>query len=66
MIELPIAWFLGVFAALGGVVATLAGIIYKTLQLRLEAQDKIIEHFRANIDRLSKGCGLQGCHWKNR
>jgi hypothetical protein len=66
MIELPIAWLLSTLIALGCVIATLAGIIYRTLSLRLEAQDRIIDGLRTDIDRMAKGCGYEACHWRLR
>jgi len=66
MIEIPVAWMLSTLIALGGVIATLAGIIYSSLSTRLTAQEKIIERLQDDIDRLSKGCGQQLCLWKHR
>lgn len=66
MIELPIGWVLGVIGALGGVIATLAGVLWATMKDRLSAQDRIIEGLRADIDRMAKGCGFDGCHWWGR
>jgi hypothetical protein len=66
MIELPISWILTALLSLSGVIATLAGIIWRSMQARLDAQDKIIEHFREDVTRLSKGCGFESCHWRVR
>jgi hypothetical protein len=66
MIELPVSWMLTVIGGLAGVIATLAGIIWHSLNARLAAQDKIIEHLKADVDRMAKGCGMDGCHWKRR
>lgn len=73
MIELPIAWVLSTIGILAGSVATLAGIMWSFMKSRLEAQDKLIESQTATIsklqddvDRMSKGCGADGCHWKFR
>jgi len=63
---IPVSWVLGIIGLLGGVIATLAGIIYHSMSDRLTVQDKIIEGLRTDIDRMSKGCGANGCHWKNR
>jgi hypothetical protein len=62
----PVSWVLAVFGLLGGVIATLAGIIYRSLTDRLSVQDKIIEKLQDDIDRLSKGCGHGSCIWKTR
>jgi hypothetical protein len=66
MIELPIGWLLATVGVLGSVIATLAGIIYKSLSARLETQDKIIAGMRLDIERMAKGCGVEACHWKIR
>jgi len=62
----PVSWVLGVFGLLGGVIATLAGIIYRSLTDRLSVQDKIIDKLQDDVDRLSKGCGHDACHWRSR
>lgn len=66
MIELPVGWLLGIIGTLGGVIATLAVTIWNSLNSRLTAQDKIIEFLRGDVERMSKGCGAPGCHWKGR
>jgi len=66
MIELPVGWLLGIIGTLGGVIATLALTIWHSLNSRLTAQDKIIEGLRGDVERMSKGCGAAGCHWKHR
>ncbi len=60
----PVSWVLGIFGVLGGVIATLAGIIYRSLTDRLAVQDGIIGRLQDDVDRLSKGCGHDGCHWR--
>lgn len=62
----PVGWVIAIIGTLGGVIATLAGIIWKTLTERLGVQDRIIEKLQADIDRLSKGCGHELCHWRSR
>jgi hypothetical protein len=68
---LPIGWILTCILSLAGVIATLAGIIYSSLNSRLCAQDKIIDHqtaiigkLQGDVERMSKGCGADGCHWR--
>ena len=63
-IELPISWIIGSIAALAGVIATLAGIVYKILTDRLDAQDRLIEHLKLDVERMRKGCGHDPCFWK--
>lgn len=65
-ITLPIGWILTCIGGMATVIATLAGIIYSSLSSRLSAQDKIIERLQEDIDRMSKGCGASGCHWRIR
>jgi hypothetical protein len=62
----PVGWLLAIIGTLGGVIATLATIIWTTLKERLAVQDKIIDKLQDDIDRLSKGCGHNSCIWKNR
>ncbi|MBB5351359.1 hypothetical protein HNR46_001595 [Haloferula luteola] len=66
MIELPIAWILGIIGVLGGVISALAGLLWSTMKERLSAQDKIIERLQADVERMAKGCGMESCHWKRR
>ncbi len=63
-LEMPIGWILSTIVGLGGVIATLAGIIYKILTDRLDAQDRLIEHLKTDVERLRKGCGQPECHWR--
>lgn len=66
MIEIPITWLLTTVGVLGGTIATLAGIIYSSLSARIAEQGRTIEHLRGDVERLSKGCGQEGCHWRGR
>lgn len=60
----PVSWVLGIIGLLGGVIATLAGIIYRSLTDRLTVQDSIIKRLQDDVDRLSQGCGHDACHWR--
>lgn len=62
----PVGWLIAIIGTLGGVIATLALIIWTTLKERLAVQDKIIEKLQEDVDRLSKGCGHASCMWKSR
>lgn len=71
--NIPVEWVLGVLIGLGGVIATLARVIWNVMQSRLAAQDKIIasqtdtiSKLQDDVERLSKGCGHDVCHWRNR
>ena len=63
---IPVDWILTVFLSLAGVIGSLAALLWSTLRTRLEAQDRIIDSLRADIVRLSKGCGLENCLWRKR
>jgi hypothetical protein len=61
---IPVEWILGVLIGLGSVIATLAGLLWRTMNNRLEAQDRIISNLQNEIARLSKGCGMDSCIWR--
>jgi hypothetical protein len=70
---IPVEWILGVLIGLGGIIATLAKLIWSIVQSRLAAQDSMIASqtstitkLQDDIERLSKGCGIGTCIWKNR
>lgn len=71
--NIPVEWVLGVLIGLGGVIATLAKGIWNVMQSRLSAQDSIIASqtdtiakLQDDVELLSKGCGHDACHWRNR
>ena len=66
LVTIPLGWILTCIGGLATVIATLAGIIYSSLNARLAAQDKIIERLQEEIDRMGKGCGAAGCFWRER
>lgn len=73
MIELPIAWILATIGTLASTVAALAVIMWGFMKSRLEAQDTIIksqgltiEKLQEDVKRMSHGCGVDNCLWKNR
>ena len=73
VVNLPIGWILATIGSLAGTIAALATIMWSFMRSRLEAQDKLIDSQTATIaklqddvDRMSKGCGAGGCHWKFR
>jgi hypothetical protein len=61
---IPVEWILGVLIGLGSVIATLSGLLWRTMNNRLEAQDRIISNLQNEIARLSKGCGMESCVWR--
>ncbi len=60
----PVGWLITIIGALGGVIATLAGLLWNTMKERLAVQDRIIEKLQDDVDRLSKGCGHEACLWR--
>jgi hypothetical protein len=72
-VQVPLSWILSTIISLGGVIAALAGIMWSFVKSRIDAQDKIIEAqnstikgLQDDVERMSKGCGADGCVWKNR
>lgn len=72
VVSLPIGWILATIGSLAGTIAALATIMWAFMKSRLEAQDKLIDSQAATIsklqddvDRMSKGCGADSCHWKH-
>lgn len=66
VVNLPLGWILGLLGTLGGVITTLAGMLWSTMKSRLEAQDTIIAGLRTDIERMAKGCGVESCLWHRR
>jgi hypothetical protein len=60
----PVAWLITIIGALGGVIATLAGLLWTIMKDRLAVQDDIIKKLQDDVDRLSKGCGIKECLWR--
>ena len=70
-ISLPIGWILTSIGILCATIATLTTTFYQFLKSRLAAQDKIlamqetqIDSLKAEVLRLSLGCGIESCHWR--
>ena len=61
----PVGWVIAIIGTLGGVIATLAGIIWSTLKERLSIQDGIITKLQEDVARLAKGCGHAECLWRH-
>jgi hypothetical protein len=66
IISIPIGYVLGIIGTLAGVIATITVTFYQSLNSRLAAQDNIISGLRADIDRMSVGCGVAECRWRKR
>jgi len=55
-----------VLLALATVISTLAAIIYRQLSTEIDTLRVIVAKLQEDVDRLSKGCGLGTCLYKNR
>jgi hypothetical protein len=55
-----------VLITLAGVISTLAAIIYRQLSTEIASLRVIVAKLQDDVDRLSKGCGLGACLYKNR
>ena len=62
----PTEWILTVLLALATVISTLAAIIYRQLSTEIATLRGIVAKLQEDVDRLSKGCGLGTCLYKNR
>lgn len=62
----PVGWVLSVFGILGGIISTLAALLWTTMKDRLAAQDGIINRLQADVDRMAKGCGITTCIWRTK
>jgi hypothetical protein len=70
IVEIPIGWILTSIGILCGTITTLGVTVFQILRNRLDAQDKVlefqerqIESLKADVLRLSQGCGADACHW---
>jgi hypothetical protein len=64
MIEIPLSWILSAFGAMGGTIAFLFNLFWRFIASRFAAQDKVIDGLRADVDRMSRGCGATDCNWR--
>jgi len=62
----PTEWILTVLIALATVISTLAAIIYRSLAAEIATLRTIVVKLQEDVDRLSKGCGLGTCLYKQR
>ena len=63
---IPTEWILTVLIALATVISTLAAIIYRQLSTEIATLRGIVVKLQEDVERLSKGCGLGTCLYKNR
>jgi len=73
VVSLPIGWILATIGSLAGTIAVLATIMWAFMKSQLEAQYKLIDSqnttiskLQDDVDRMSKGCGMETCHWRPR
>jgi len=80
LVELQESVLIGAQATLCATIATMAVTMWAFMQSRLKAQDLliakqdgllanqglIIANLQRDVDRMSKGCGADGCVWKHR
>lgn len=63
---IPIEWILSAIGGLATVISILAGVIYRALSNEISNLRVVVAKLQDDVDRLSKGCGLGVCLWKNR
>jgi hypothetical protein len=63
---LPPEWILASIGTLAAVISTLAAVIYRALSNEIASLRQIVGKLQDDVDRLSKGCGIGNCLWKNR
>jgi hypothetical protein len=51
---------------LATVISSLAILIYRSLSAEITNLRIVVAKLQDDVDRLSKGCGIAACIWKNR
>lgn len=59
-------WILASIGILSAAISTLAALIYKALSTEISNLRGIVSKLQDDVDRLSKGCGIGACLWRNR
>jgi hypothetical protein len=59
-------WILASIGTLSAVISTLALVIYRSLSSEITNLRIVVAKLQDDVDRLSKGCGIAACIWKNR
>ena len=72
-VEIDSNWLLGVITTLAATLWAFTLARFKKQDATIESQGEVIknqgktiEHLETDVERLSKGCGANGCIWKNR
>ncbi len=64
--NIPTEWILASIGGLTAVISALASVIYRALSSEISSLRQVVGKLQDDVDRLSKGCGLGVCLWKNR
>ena len=64
--NIPTEWVLASMGGLATVISSLAILIYRSLSAEITSLRIVVAKLQDDVDRLSKGCGLVACIWKNR
>jgi hypothetical protein len=64
--NIPTEWVLASMGGLATVISSLAILIYRSLSSEITNLRIVVAKLQDDVDRLSKGCGITQCLWKNR
>jgi len=64
--NIPTEWILASMGGLATVISSLAILIYRSLSSEITNLRIVVAKLQDDVDRLSKGCGIAACIWKNR
>ena len=64
--NIPTEWVLASMGGLATVISSLAILIYRSLSSEITNLRIVVAKLQDDVDRLSKGCGIVACIWKNR
>ena len=72
-VNIDVNWLIGIIGVLGTSLGSVAGVLWAFTISRLRKQDTLIDaqnetigNLQKDIARLTKGCGAEGCVWRNR
>lgn len=64
--NIPTEWILSSIGGLAAVISSLAILIYRSLSAEITNLRIVVAKLQDDVDRMSKGCGITQCLWKNR
>jgi hypothetical protein len=64
--NIPTEWVLASMGGLATVISSLAILIYRSLSSEITNLRIVVAKLQDDVDRMSKGCGITQCLWKNR